>query len=98
MIGDGARVVKAMAAVADVRILNHGNAFRCYAHFLLSSSKPALARSSGVITMWSSQSALKLRNQGSANDGTSDGSSTSMIMMAPRPSVLRRVDRLRLQL
>lgn len=49
-----------------------------------SSSRPARPRSSGDMTMWNSTSASKVRNQGSASDGTAEGSGTSTISTAPR--------------
>jgi hypothetical protein len=55
-----------------------------YAHFLPSASRPARARSSGVIATRNSTSALKVRNHGSANVGIFDGSSRFTIMVAPR--------------
>src|SRR5208337_334676 len=58
--------------------------FARYRHFLPSSSRPAFARSSGVIAGWNEQAALNSRNQGSAYFGISDESFRLTIMIAPR--------------
>src|SRR6266545_3170690 len=55
-----------------------------YAHFFPSASRPARARSSGVIATRNSTSASKVRNHGSANAGIFDASSRFTIMIAPR--------------
>src|SRR6185437_16874478 len=56
----------------------------CYPHFLPSASKPAAARSCEFITGWTSTSALKVRNHGSAKDGIFEASGRSMIRTAQR--------------
>lgn len=55
-----------------------------HAHFLPSSSSPAFAKSSGLMTTLSSTSALNVRNQGSANDGILDASGRSTMRMQER--------------
>ena len=87
----GDPVRKAFAALLMPRpIWTRTDAIPCvrtqsdYAHFFPISSRPALLRSSEVMTTLNSTFALKVRNHGSARLGIFDGSDISTIMTAPR--------------
>src|SRR5512139_2159945 len=55
-----------------------------FGHFFPTSASPAFLRSSGVMTIRNSTSALKARNHGSATEGIFDGSARSKIRIPPR--------------
>jgi hypothetical protein len=72
------------AAARHAVSVTHTPCRASYFHFEPSVSSPAFLRSSATITTRNSQSALNVRNHGSANFGICDGSSRFTTRIAPR--------------